>query len=365
MSSIIIKNVQVVNEGQIQRKDVLMKNHHFERIDNHIDTKERALEIDGEALHLLPGLIDDQVHFREPGLTHKATIYTEAKAAVAGGVTSFMEMPNVKPPTLSHELLEQKYAIGKQSSLANYSFFMGVSNDNISEALKINKHKNEVCGLKIFMGSSTGNMLVDNIITLEKIFAESEVLIATHCEQENIIRQNIEKLKADHIDYNHAKFHPIIRDVEACYESSISAIQLAKKHDTRLHILHISTERELQLFTNLFPLEQKRITAEVCVHHLHFSADDYAQLGNLIKCNPAIKAKENREALWSALLDDRLDIIATDHAPHTWEEKQLPYVEAPAGLPLVQHSLYVLLDAFKSGRISLEKIVGSKIPNNG
>jgi len=234
---------------------------------------------------------------------------------------------------------------------------MGVSNDNIEEALKINRHKKEVCGLKIFMGSSTGNMLVDNIITLEKIFAESEVLIATHCEQENIISQHIEQLKAQHVDYNHVSFHPIIRDVEACYESSLSAIQLAKKHHTRLHILHISTERELQLFTNLFPLKDKRITAEVCVHHLHFTADDYAQYGNLIKCNPAIKAKENREALWQALLDDRLDIIATDHAPHTWDEKQQDYVSAPAGVPLVQHSLYLLLEAYKAGKISLEKIV--------
>jgi dihydroorotase len=302
-------------------------------------------------------LIDDQVHFREPGLTHKASIYTEAKAAVAGGVTSFMEMPNVKPPTLTHALLEEKYLIGQHHSVANYSFFMGVSNDNIEEALKINRHKKEVCGLKIFMGSSTGNMLVDNIITLEKIFAESEVLIATHCEQENIISQHIEQLKAQHVDYNHVSFHPIIRDVEACYESSLSAIQLAKKHHTRLHILHISTEKELQLFTNLFPLKDKRITAEVCVHHLHFTADDYAQYGNLIKCNPAIKAKENREALWQALLDDRLDIIATDHAPHTWDEKQQDYVSAPAGVPLVQHSLYLLLEAYKAGKISLEKIV--------
>ncbi len=357
MNTILIKNVQLVNEGTIQVKDVLIKNKHFEKIDSGIDIKERALEINGEGLHLLPGLIDDQVHFREPGLTYKADIYSEAKAAVAGGVTSFMEMPNVKPPTLTYDLLEQKYDIGKHMSLANYSFFMGVSNDNIDEALKINKHRQDVCGLKIFMGSSTGNMLVDNIVTLEKIFSDSEMLIATHCEQENIIRQNIDDLKARHIDYNNVKFHPVIRDAEACYESSLSAIQLAKKHNTRLHILHISTAKELPLFTNLFPLKDKRITAEVCVHHLHFTADDYAQYGNLIKCNPAIKAKENREALWEALLDDRLDIIATDHAPHTWEEKQMPYMEAPAGVPLVQHSLYILLEAYKAGRISLEKIV--------
>lgn len=357
MSTLIFKNVHVVNEGNIEVNDVLIKNNHFEKVAPTIDVKEKAVEIDGTGMHLMPGLIDDQVHFREPGLTHKASIYTEAKAAVAGGVTSFMEMPNVKPPTLTHALLEEKYLIGQHHSVANYSFFMGVSNDNIEEALKVNRHKKEVCGLKIFMGSSTGNMLVDNIITLEKIFAESEVLIATHCEQENIISQHIEQLKAQHVDYNHVSFHPIIRDVEACYESSLSAIQLAKKHHTRLHILHISTEKELQLFTNLFPLKDKRITAEVCVHHLHFTADDYAQYGNLIKCNPAIKAKENREALWQALLDDRLDIIATDHAPHTWDEKQQDYVSAPAGVPLVQHSLYLLLEAYKAGKISLEKIV--------
>ena len=357
MKNYIIRNVQVINEGAIERKDVYMKNNRFERIEGNISLKERADEIDGENLYLLPGLIDDQVHFREPGLTHKATIETEARAAVAGGVTSFMEMPNVIPPTLNLERLEEKFQIAKHSSIANHSFFLGVSNDNAIDALKINKHKNEICGLKIFMGSSTGNMLVDNIVTLETIFTESEVLIATHCEKESIIRENLERLKADGVDINHARFHPIIRNVEACYESSIGAIQLAKKHGTRLHILHISTEKELQLFTNMFPLKDKRITAEVCVHHLYFTADDYEQYGNLIKCNPAIKAKENKEALWKALLDDRLDIIATDHAPHTWEEKQKPYLEAPAGVPLVQHSLLMLLDAYKEGRISLEKLV--------
>jgi dihydroorotase len=319
--------------------------------------KERAEEVNGEGLYLIPGLIDDQVHFREPGLTHKATIETEARAAVAGGVTSFMEMPNVVPPTLNLQRLEEKFQIAKHTSIANHSFFIGVSNDNAEDALQINKHKSGICGLKIFMGSSTGNMLVDNIVTLEKIFAESEVLIATHCEKESIVRDNLERLKAEGVDLNHARFHPVIRDVEACYESSIGAIQLAKKHDTRLHILHISTERELQLFTNLFPLKDKRITAEVCVHHLHFTADDYDRYGNLIKCNPAIKSKENKEALWKGLLDDRLDIIATDHAPHTWEEKQKPYLEAPAGVPLVQHSLLMLLEAHKEGRISLEKLV--------
>jgi dihydroorotase len=268
-----------------------------------------------------------------------------------------MEMPNVIPPTLNLEKLEEKMQIAASTSLANYSFFLGVSNDNAEDALQINQHKNSICGLKIFMGSSTGNMLVDNIITLEKIFSESEVLIATHCESEPIIKQNIDALKAAGTEINHARFHPIIRNEEACYESSVSAIQLAKKFNTRLHILHISTEKELQLFTNLFPMEDKRITSEVCVHHLHFTADDYERYGNLIKCNPAIKAAHNKEALWKALLDDRLDIIATDHAPHTWEEKQKPYTEAPAGVPLVQHSLLMLLQAHQEGRISLEKIV--------
>ncbi len=357
MENYVIKSVQVINRGKIETKDVYIKNGRFEKIENNLDIKGSVTHVDGGGLYLLPGLIDDQVHFREPGLTHKADIASESRAAVAGGVTSFMEMPNVNPASLTLELLEQKYTRASQVSPANYSFFLGVSNDNVEQALKINKHKNDICGLKIFMGSSTGNMLVDNIITLEKIFSESEVLIATHCEKEDIIYANKDRLIAEGIDINHARFHPIIRDVEACYESSISAIQLAKKFDTRLHILHISTEKELQLFTNMFPLKNKRITAEVCVHHLHFTADDYEQYGNLIKCNPAIKAKENKEALWNALLDDRLDIIATDHAPHTWEEKQKPYIDAPAGIPLVQHSLLMLLQAYKEGRISLEKLV--------
>ena len=357
MKKYLIKGAQVVNEGKIETKDILIENGRFEKIENSISVKEKTIEIDAANHYLLPGLIDDQVHFREPGLTHKATIETEARAAVAGGVTSFMEMPNTNPPTLNIEKLEEKFQIAKHVSLANHSFFLGVSNDNQEEALKINKLKNSICGLKIFMGSSTGNMLVDNIVTLEKIFSESEVLIATHCEKEGLIKQNLDRLKDENVDFNHARFHPIIRNEEVCYESSITAIQLAKKFDTRLHILHISTEKELQLFTNMFPLKDKKITAEVCVHHLHFTADDYEQLGNLIKCNPAIKAKHNKEALWKALLDDRLDIIATDHAPHTWDEKQKQYVDAPAGLPLVQHSLQILLEAYYEGRISLQKIV--------
>ncbi|MEN9338781.1 MAG: hypothetical protein RIQ62_93 [Bacteroidota bacterium] len=357
MKNYILRQVQVVNEGQISRKDVYMKNGRFEKIENSVNIKEGAEEINAEHLHLMPGLIDDQVHFREPGLTHKACIASEARAAVAGGVTSFMEMPNVIPPTLNMEKLEEKMIIAANTSLANYSFFLGVSNENTDDALQINKHKQDVCGLKIFMGSSTGNMLVDNIITLERIFSESEVLIATHCEKEGIVKENTERMKSSGVAIDHARFHPIIRDVDACYESSLSAIQLAKKHDTRLHILHISTAKELELFTNLFPLKDKRITSEVCVHHLYFTADDYDRYGNLIKCNPAIKAKENREALWQALLDDRLDIIATDHAPHTWDEKQKSYLEAPAGVPLVQHSLLMLLEAYHQQRISLERIV--------
>jgi dihydroorotase len=333
--------------------DVMVKNGHIERIGHDIQCKERCEEINGDGLHLMPGAIDDQVHFREPGLTQKATIATEAMAAVAGGVTSFMEMPNTNPPALTQELLEDKYAIAAATSVANYSFFMGVANNNVDQVLRTNEKKQDVCGVKIFMGSSTGDMLVDNYLTLSKIFADSELLIATHCEDENIINAN----KAKYANADNASYHPLIRDVEACFESSFAAVQLAKKHNSRLHILHISTAKELQLFTNMLPLSEKRITSEVCVHHLHFTAEDYARYGNLIKCNPAIKAPENRDALWMALLDDRLDIIATDHAPHTWEEKQQPYQKAPSGVPLVQHSLLLMLQYVKEGKISLEKVV--------
>jgi dihydroorotase len=312
-------------------------------------------EIIGEGKYLLPGAIDDQVHFREPGLTHKASIYTEAKAAVAGGVTSFMEMPNTVPNTLTQELLEEKYSIASQTSLANYSFFMGTSNSNADEVLKTNDKRQDVCGIKIFMGSSTGNMLVDSPNTLDRIFRDSEVLIATHCEDERIIKENLESLKKQRAELTAAD-HPLIRNEDACYASSLLAIQIAKKYNTRLHILHISTEKELMLFTNMIPLKQKRITAEVCVHHLHFTSDDYPALGNKIKCNPAIKAPHNRKGLWKALLDDRLDVIATDHAPHTIEEKEESYEKAHAGLPLVQHSMLLMLHYYKQGKISLEKI---------
>ncbi|HTM66370.1 MAG TPA: dihydroorotase [Flavipsychrobacter sp.] len=352
MTSILIKNAVVVNEGTQKVQDVLLKDGRIDKIGTNIQTPTGCREIDAEGLHLLPGVIDDQVHFREPGLTHKANIAYESRAAVAGGTTSFMEMPNTNPPALTQELLEEKYQMGAQSSVANYSFFMGVSNSNAEEVLRTNDRKKDVCGIKIFMGSSTGNMLVDNYLTLNKIFSEAEVLISTHCEDERIIKANKEKYP----DADNASYHPLIRDVEACFESSFSAVQLAKQHNTRLHILHISTAKELQLFTNLFPLKDKRITSEVCVHHLHFTSEDYPRLGNLIKCNPAIKAPENRTALWEALLDDRLDVIATDHAPHTWEEKQQPYQQAPSGIPLVQHSLLLMLEYVKKGKITIEKV---------
>ena len=355
MQKYLFKNIQVVNEGKIQSLDLLTNDGRIEKIAPAIDTPSRVTEINGEGKYLFPGVIDDQVHFREPGLTHKASIYTESRAAVAGGVTSFMEMPNTIPNALTPELLEEKYDIGAQTSLANYSFFMGTSNTNAEEVLKMNKRKKDVCGVKIFMGASTGNMLVDSHSTLDRVFRESEMLIATHCEDERIIRSNYERIKAEKGELR-ASDHPLVRDEEACFESSLVAIKFAQKYNSRLHILHISTEKELQLFGNMMPLAEKRITAEVCVHHLHFTADDYDRLGYKIKCNPAIKAPHNKEALWKALLDDRLDIIATDHAPHLLTEKEGPYEHAHAGLPLVQHPLLLMLYYHKEERISLEKI---------
>jgi dihydroorotase len=352
----LIKDATIVNENKIFQSDILIKNGRIEKIAPNISLNYVIKEIDAAGLYLLPGAIDDQVHFREPGLTHKATIYTEAKAAVAGGVTSFMEMPNTQPPAFTQRLLEDKYTIGKHTSLANYSFFMGTSNDNYDEVMRCNEKRKDICGVKIFMGSSTGNLLVDNPLALDKIFSNSELLIATHCEDEKIIKENFARLKAEKGKLEPSD-HPVIRNEDACFESSFRAIQFAKKYGSRLHILHITTEKELQLFTNLIPLKQKKITAEVCVHHLHFTSDDYERLGNLIKCNPAIKSPNNKAALWNALLDDRLDVIATDHAPHTWEEKNEPYEKAHAGLPLVQHSLMLMLHYYKEGKISLEKIV--------
>ena len=372
MQNYLIKCVSIVNEGRSFTSDLLIKNGRIEKIANNISVSFPVVEFNGENLHLLPGCIDDQVHFREPGLTHKATIFTESRAAVAGGITSFMEMPNTMPPAFTQDLLEEKYAIANNTSLANYSFYMGTSNDNTEEALRTNEKKNYICGLKIFMGSSTGNLLVDNYLTLDKLFAGSEVLIATHCESERIIKDNLHVFLSKNRELT-ASDHPLIRSVEACFESSLTAIQFAKKHGSRLHIFHLSTEKELSLFTNMTPLSEKRITAEVCVHHLHFSSEDYSRLGNQIKCNPAIKAPENREALWKALLDDRLDLIATDHAPHTLAEKGFyrnaaghlervtgeggSYLQAHAGLPLVQHSLLLMLSYVKQGKISIEKIV--------
>ena len=355
MQIYLLKNIQVVNEGKIKVYDVLIKNHRIEKIAENISPEFNVVEINGEGKYLLSGIIDDQVHFREPGLTHKANIYTESKAAVAGGVTSFMEMPNTVPPAFTLDLLEEKYNIASKTSLANYSFYIGTNNTNADDALAANQHKDKICGIKIFMGSSTGNLLVDNPLVLEKIFEGSEMLITTHCEDERIIKANMQKALDSGRELTAAD-HPVIRNDDACFESSFYAVQLAKKHGSRLHILHISTEKELRLFTNMFPLKDKRITAEVCVHHLHFTADDYAEKGNFIKCNPAIKAPHNKAALWEALLDDRLDVIATDHAPHTFHEKNEPYLKAHAGLPLVQHSLPLMLHYYAQGKISLTKI---------
>jgi dihydroorotase len=355
MQKYLFKNISVVNEGEIKSMDVLVEGERIERIDNSIAVKSFVNEINGEGKHLFPGVIDDQVHFREPGLTHKANIETESTAGIAGGVTTFMEMPNTIPNALNIDLLEDKYNIASRTSPANYSFFMGVSNDNAEEVLKVNKRKNDICGVKIFMGSSTGNMLVDNYNTLEKLFSESELLIATHCEDETIIKNNYNQLKSFKSELSPAD-HPVIRDENACYESSLRAVKMAQKYNTRLHILHISTEKELILFGNMMPLKEKRITAEVCVHHLHFTSDDYAQLGYQIKCNPAIKAPHNKSALWKALLDNRLDIIATDHAPHLLSEKEPPYENAHSGLPLVQHSLQLMLHHASLGDISLERV---------
>ncbi len=352
----LIKDIRVVNEGKTLAGDVLIKDGFIDKIAGSITAKARVTEIIGGDKFLLPGAIDDQVHFREPGLTYKATIYSESKAAVAGGVTSFMEMPNTLPPVFTQQLLEDKYDLAAATSLANYSFYMGTGNDNIEEVLKTNNKKNDVCGVKVFMGSSTGNLLVDNPLILEKVFGGVDLLIATHCEDEATIKRNFEKLKREKGTLEPSD-HPVIRDAEACFESSFRAVQLAKKYDSRLHILHISTEKELQLFSNMLPLKEKKITTEVCVHHLHFTADDYAKSGNLIKCNPAIKASYNKDALWQGLLDDKLDVIATDHAPHTWYEKNEPYEKAHSGLPLVQHSLLLMLHYVKQGKISMEKVV--------
>ncbi|TAE00494.1 MAG: dihydroorotase [Bacteroidetes bacterium] len=354
MTTILIKNAQVINEWQIFEADILIKNGFIHKIAKDIqDITDHKIDATGK--YVMAGIIDDQVHFREPGLTHKGTIRTEARAAVAGGTTTFMEMPNTVPNALNQSLLAQKYQIGAETSLANYSFFMGASNDNLEEVLKTDARN--VCGIKIFMGSSTGNMLVDDPNALEKIFSQSPMLIATHCEDEQTVKNNLEIFKQQHGANPSSAIHPEIRDVQACLKSSGFAMELAKKHNTRLHILHISTAEEAFLFDNLTPLHEKRITSEVCVHHLHFDKSDYELLGTQIKCNPAIKESRHKEALLRALLADHLDIIATDHAPHTWEEKQQNYWNAPSGVPLVQHSLNLMLEFYHQDKISLEKIV--------
>ncbi|POY35229.1 dihydroorotase [Solitalea longa] len=355
MSSILIKNATLVNEGVQFNADVFINNGFIEKIDSSIN-RPGDIEINAEGKYLLPGCIDDQVHFREPGLTHKANIASESAAAVAGGITSFMEMPNTVPNTLTQALLEEKYQTASRNSFANYSFFMGAGNDNLAEVLKTNPK--DVCGVKVFMGSSTGNMLVDNEKTLEGIFSKVPMLVATHCEDEATIRHNLELFKAKYGEEGlTAEMHPLIRNAEACYISSSKAVELAKKHNTRLHILHISTGVETQLFDNTIPLKDKKITAEACVHHLWFSDKDYASKGNYIKWNPAVKTEADRSQIFEALLNDRIDVIATDHAPHTIEEKGQAYSKAPSGGPLVQHALTAMLEFYHQGKISLEKIV--------
>ncbi|PKP51048.1 MAG: dihydroorotase [Bacteroidetes bacterium HGW-Bacteroidetes-12] len=356
--NILLKNAKIVNEGKITHGHILIENEYISTIfslSDAIAVDEQTIEvIDVHNNYVFPGVIDDQVHFREPGLTHKADIYTESRAAIAGGITSFMEMPNTVPNTLTQELLEEKYAIAAKNSAANYSFFMGASNDNLEEVLKTNP--NNVCGVKIFMGSSTGNMLVDKKEVLENIFANCKMLIATHCEDEATIIENTKKYKAKYGDDIPISCHPLIRSEEACYLSSSFAVALAKKHNTRLHILHISTAKELTLFDNTLPLKEKRITAEACVHHLWFSDEDYEEKGTLIKWNPAVKTAHDRDAILQGVLDNKIDIIATDHAPHTLEEKSNSYFKAPSGGPLVQHALVAMLEHYHNDKISLEKI---------
>jgi dihydroorotase len=356
MNTVLIKNAKIVNEGKIIEGDVLIENEYIVEIAQTISPKLANCKIiDAEGSFLIPGAIDDQVHFREPGLTHKGDIASESKAAVAGGITSFIEQPNTVPNAVTQEILEEKYKIAAKNSYANYSFMMGGTNDNLEEILKTNP-KN-VAGLKLFLGSSTGDMLVDSSAALEKIFSNTKLLIAVHSEDETTVKENLEKYKLQYGDDIPVKFHPEIRSVEACYKSTVKIIALAKRTGARLHVFHISTSKELDLFTNKIPLEEKQITAEVCIHHLWFSDEDYATKGNLIKWNPAVKSANDRKALWKALLDDRIDVIATDHAPHTLEEKNQVYTKAPSGGPLVQHAVVAMFEAYHQGQISVEKIV--------
>ena len=356
MNTVLIKNAKIVNEGKIVLGDVLIENEWIVEIAENISPKSPDCKIiEAEGQYLMPGAIDDQVHFREPGLTHKGTIASESRAAVAGGITSFIEQPNTVPNAITQELLEDKYQIASTRSFANYSFMMGGTNDNLEELLKTNP-KN-VAGIKLFLGSSTGNMLVDNQESLEKIFSSTKMLIAVHCEDEGTIRANLERYKAEFGEDIPVEYHHLIRSEEACYLSSSKAIELAKKTGARLHVFHLSTAKEMALFTNKIPLEEKQITAEVCIHHLWFTDADYKTKGNLIKWNPAVKTEADRDALWKALLDDHIDVIATDHAPHTLEEKQQVYTKAPSGGPLVQHAVVAMFEAHHQGKISIEKIV--------
>ena len=356
MNRVLIKNAKIVNEGIVFEGDVLIEDEFIVEIAETISVKSPSTQIiDAEGNYLIPGMIDDQVHFREPGLTHKGDIASESRAAVAGGITSFIEQPNTIPNAVTQEILEEKYQIAAKTSYANYSFMLGGTNDNLEEILKTNP-KN-VAGLKLFLGSSTGDMLVDSSAALEQIFSNTKLLIAVHSEDETTVRENLEKFKATYGDAIPVKCHPEIRSVEACYKSTAKIVELAKRTGARLHVFHISTAKELEFFSNKLPLEEKKITAEVCIHHLWFSDADYETKGNLIKWNPAVKTASDREALWEALLDDRIDVIATDHAPHTLEEKKQSYTKAPSGGPLVQHALVALFEAFHQGKISIEKIV--------
>ena len=354
MTSYLLKNGTIVNEGLSIQLDVLIRNNRIEKVAQGIsDDIAQVIDVSGKLI--LPGCIDDQVHFREPGLTHKATIYTESRAAVAGGITSFMEMPNTTPNATTQNLLEDKYQIARNNSIANYSFYMGATNDNLEEVLKTNAA--EVCGVKVFMGSSTGNMLVDNEKTLAGLFSHVPMLIATHCEDERTVQKNLMEAKLKYGDSIPMELHPIIRNEEACYLSSSLAVDLARKNSARLHVLHISTAKETSLFNNQLALKDKKITAEACVHHLWFSEEDYASKGTLIKWNPAVKSKTDRDGIWEALLDNRIDVVATDHAPHTIEEKENPYAKSPSGGPLVQHALLSMLEHAKNGKITIERIV--------
>lgn len=355
MKRILIRDANIVNEGKIMRGDAYIKEGLIFAIGGDLSGHEADIEIDAKGKHLLPGLIDDQVHFREPGLTHKAEIYTESKAAVAGGITSFMEMPNTVPQTTDLELLEKKYDLAANKSLANYSFYLGATNDNIETIKKVNPQT--VCGVKVFQGSSTGNMLVDNPDSLEKIFRYCPILIATHSENDDIIKANLEKYKKEYGDDIPVRFHPKIRTEEACFDASKRVVDMARTYGSKLHVLHISTAKEVMLFDNRLPLEEKRITAEACVHHLWFAEEDYEERGNFIKWNPAIKTAKDREGILKGVLDGHIDVIATDHAPHTLEEKSHPYTSAPSGGPLVQHCLPALLEMYHEHKISLEEIV--------